>query len=407
MGEHCWPTIDSKSTLRVTDAVAQELIMETSSTNGGAPSSLLRREAVETVLRKVTQPVAFAGVLGMLVVAGVTVLAVLLRWAGCGGIVAMNEIVAMVFSVAVAATLPAATAQSVHLQIDLIGVFIGPRLRLWLDAAGSILLLLFILLLAREVQGHATRLFSEGRTTPTLGWPVGPFLLAIAILIWATAAVQTVLAGLELHRAVQSVEGETGKTHPIVWGLLVATLLALVGLVGSGLADLARLSDIVTASPSLSVGLGMILLWPLLLLPVPVSAVMGLMGLAGTALFLGWKPALSVLSSETIGFLTNPQIVALPLFLLMGSFAMVAGLPDDVYRLARAALGNLRGRLALATVGGCAGFGAVTGSSLATVATFGRISLPQMRAAGYSNTLSAGTVAAGSTLGALWLPTTM
>lgn len=378
--------------------------METASADSPAASSPPHRVAIESMLRKVTQPVAFAGVIGMLIVAGVTVVAVLLRWAGLGGIVAMNEVVAMLFSVAVAATLPAATAQSVHLRIDLIGVFIGPRLRRWLDAAGSILLLLFIFVLAREVQGHATRLFVEGRTTPILGWPVGPFLLAIAILVWATAAVQAVLAGLDLCRAMQATDNETGSTHPMVWALLSVTVVTVLGLTGTGLDNFDQLSDIVTATPAVWVGLGMILLWLLLLLLVPVSAVMGLMGLVGTALFLGWKPALSVLSSETVGFLTNPQVAALPLFLLMGSFAMVAGLSDDVYRLARSVLGNLRGGLALATVGGCAGFGAVTGSSLATVAAFGRISLPQMRLAGYSTALSAGTVAAGGTLGALIPP---
>jgi len=360
--------------------------------------------SIEAGLKKVTQPVAFAGVIGMLIIAGVTVVAVLLRWSGNGGIVAMNEIVAMVFSVAVAATLPAATAQSVHLRVDLIGAFIGPRLRRWLDAIGSLLLLLFVLLLAREVQGHAMRLFTEGRTTPILSWPVGPFLLAIAAFMWATAAVQAILAALEVHRALKPMEGETGRTSVPVWVLVAVTTLAVLALLGFILLDFGQLAGIVKASPSLWVGLGMILLWLMLLLLVPVSAVMGLMGLVGTALFLGWRPAFSVLSSETVGFLTNSQVAALPLFLLMGSFAMVAGLSDDVYRLARSVLGNLRGGLALATVGGCAGFGAVTGSSLATVATFGRISLPQMREAGYSSALSAGTVAAGGTLGALIPP---
>ena len=137
---------------------------------------------------------------------------------------------------------------------------------------------------------------------------------------------------------------------------------------------------------------------------MPVAALTGLMGLAGTALFLGWRPAWSELASETVGFLTNPQVAALPLFLLMGAFAMVAGLSDDVYALTRAVLGRLRGGLGLATVGGCAGFGAVTDSSLATVATFRRIALPQMRAAGYAPHLSSGTVAAGRTLGALIPP---
>jgi len=94
----------------------------------------------------------------------------------------------------------------------------------------------------------------------------------------------------------------------------------------------------------------------------------------------------------------------LPLFLLMGSFATVAGVSTDVYRLGQALLGSFRGGLALATIAGCAGLGTVTGSSLATVATFGRIALPEMRSRGYSPALAAGCVAAGGNLGALIPP---
>jgi len=361
-------------------------------------------DRIEALLRRIAQPVAFAGVMGMLVVAAVTVVAVLLRWSGMGGITAMNEIVAMLFSVAISATLPAATAQRVHLKIDLLGAWMGPRMRLWLQMAGSLLLLLFLFLLAREVQAYAGRMLVGGRTTPILGWSVGPFMFAVAALFWATVAVQAVLTALDMARALRSPGAASGRTHILIWLLLAATLAALAWLLWWGWSDFQGFSQVVTSAPTASVGLGFLLLWAALLLLFPVSAVMGIMGLVGTALFLGWRPTWSVLSSETTGFLTNPQVAALPLFLLMGSFAMVAGLSDDVYRLARAVLGRLRGGLALATIGGCAGFGAVTGSSLATVATFGRLSLPQMKAAGYAPTLSSGTVAAGGTLGALIPP---
>jgi C4-dicarboxylate transporter, DctM subunit len=72
--------------------------------------------------------------------------------------------------------------------------------------------------------------------------------------------------------------------------------------------------------------------------------------------------------------------------------------------LAHTLLAHRRGGLALATIGGCAGFGALTGSSLATVATIGRVALPEMNARGYSVSLSTGSVAAGGTLGALVPP---
>ena len=358
----------------------------------------------ESLARHLSRPVAFAGVLGMLAIAILTVFAVILRAVGLGGISAMNEIVAMLFAVAVAATIPSATAQRGHLKIDLLLPLLGPRTRLWLEVLGAFTMLLFLCLLAREVQAYGGRMIRSGRSTPILGWPVGPFMMAVSVLIWVAAAAQAVIALVDLIRAVRGQAEQTGRTHPAAWCLLVTTIAILLVLGWWGWTDFRGLSQTVTATPALSVGLLFLLLWLVMLLQIPVSAVMGLMGLAGTAMFMSWRAAWSVMSSETMGFLTNPQVAALPLFLLMGSFALVAGLSDDVYRLARAVLGRMRGGLALATIGGCAGFGAVTGSSLATVATFGRISLPQMQAAGYSPTLSSGTVAAGGTLGALIPP---
>lgn len=358
----------------------------------------------ETAVRAVARPVAVAGVLGMLGIAVLMVIGILLRWAGYGGVPAMNEIVSMMFAVAVAATFPAATAQRAHLKIDLLGVLIGPSLRRWLDVVGSAVLLIFLALLAREVQNYGLRLIASGRTTPILGWSTGHFMLAVCALIWMSAAVQLSMMLADLGRALAPSGQTAGRTHPAVWVLLAVTLVAFIWVATMLWVDFRGVSRIVTSAPMTSVGIIFIFLWLAMLLLVPVSAVMGLIGLVGSALFLNWRASWSVFSSETMGFLTNPQIAALPLFLLMGSFALMAGLSDDVYRLAKAVVGRMRGGLALATIGGCAGFGAVTGSSLATVATFGRISLPQMMAAGYSPYLATGTVAAGGTLGALIPP---
>jgi tripartite ATP-independent transporter DctM subunit len=147
-----------------------------------------------------------------------------------------------------------------------------------------------------------------------------------------------------------------------------------------------------------------VLLWLLLLLYVPLAVVMGMLGLFTAIVFIGLDPALTVLGNESVQFLTNYQVAVLPMFLMMGSFAVAAGMSGDIYELAHKLLGHRRGGLALATIGGCAGFGALTGSSLATVATIGRVALPEMAARGYSIPLAAGSVAAGGTLGALIPP---
>jgi tripartite ATP-independent transporter DctM subunit len=88
----------------------------------------------------------------------------------------------------------------------------------------------------------------------------------------------------------------------------------------------------------------------------------------------------------------------------MGSFAAAAGLSADIYRLAYALIGHRPGGLVLATIGGCAGFGAVCGSSVATAATFARIALPEMLKRKYEPGLAAGSIAAGGTLGILIPP---
>jgi tripartite ATP-independent transporter DctM subunit len=110
------------------------------------------------------------------------------------------------------------------------------------------------------------------------------------------------------------------------------------------------------------------------------------------------------MTGEAIAFLLNPQIATLPLFLIMGAFAVVAGISTDLFRLGNALLGGFRGGLAYATIAACAGFGAVSGNSIVTSATFGRMALPEMKRLGYDPKLSTGTVAAGGTLGALVPP---
>ena len=154
----------------------------------------------------------------------------------------------------------------------------------------------------------------------------------------------------------------------------------------------------------LVVTIAFIVMWLLMLAQVPLAAVMGLTGIVGSALFTGFAPAVSAFATEATTFLMNSQVATLPLFLMMGSFAAVSGMSDDMYRLGHVLLSRYRGGLALATIGGCAGFGALTGSSLATAATIGRVAIPEMRARGYSPALATGCCAAGGTLGPIVPP---
>ena len=139
-------------------------------------------------------------------------------------------------------------------------------------------------------------------------------------------------------------------------------------------------------------------MFALIFLHVPIGIAMGVSGVIGFCVLAGFKPALTLLAGETASMFSSLDLAAIPLFLMMGAFATVAGLSEDLYRIFNAFLGHRRGGLAIATIGSCAGFGAVCGSSIATAATFCKIALPQMLKRGYAPGFAAGSVAAGGTI---------
>jgi len=150
--------------------------------------------------------------------------------------------------------------------------------------------------------------------------------------------------------------------------------------------------------------LGIAALFLLMLLQIPIGFAMIIVGVVGFALQGGWGPALALLVNEPTGVLSSADLATVPLFLLMGTFASVAGFSTDIYNAAAAFLGHRRGGLAYATIGGSAAFGVVCGSSTATAATFARAALPEMLKRGYSQSFATGTIAAGGTLKSLIPP---
>ena len=142
----------------------------------------------------------------------------------------------------------------------------------------------------------------------------------------------------------------------------------------------------------------------IIMLRVPVGLAMLVMGGIGYTMISGIEPLLNTLKSSSYERFSSYTLSVVPLFLLMGQFATKAGLNRALFDATRAWVGHMRGGLAIATVGGCAAFGAICGSSLATAATMSQVALPEMRRYGYSDSLATGTLAAGGTLGILIPP---
>ena len=99
--------------------------------------------------------------------------------------------------------------------------------------------------------------------------------------------------------------------------------------------------------------LGVLFMFLLILLQVPIGIAMAVTGVVGYGLLSGFGPAITIIATETSSTISNPDLAVIPLFLLMGNFASVAGLSGDIYKLAYAFLGHRRGGLALSTVAGC------------------------------------------------------
>lgn len=149
---------------------------------------------------------------------------------------------------------------------------------------------------------------------------------------------------------------------------------------------------------------GFAVLLGLMAIRVPIAVAMLATGIAGYGLMNGWLPLIAYLKTNSYYQFSTYSLSVIPLFVLMGEFATQAGMSRALYRAAAAFLGHLRGGLAMASIGGCAAFGAICGSSLATAATMGQVALPEMRRYGYSGGLATGSLAAGGTLGILIPP---
>ncbi len=150
------------------------------------------------------------------------------------------------------------------------------------------------------------------------------------------------------------------------------------------------------------IGIGALVI--LLFARMPIGYVMALVGFIGFSYLTNLDAGLGILRVVFYGTFADYDLSVIPLFILMGSFCFFAGLSKDLYDAAHCWIGQLRGGLAMATVAACAGFAAVSGSTLATAATMGTVALPEMKRYRYDDRLATGCIAAGGTIGILIPP---
>lgn len=150
--------------------------------------------------------------------------------------------------------------------------------------------------------------------------------------------------------------------------------------------------------------IALVALLVILLLGIPIGASLALVGMVGLALLI--SPEAALIKTGVIAFdtVSRYELGVLPLFMLMAQICFAAGASGDFFGLASRLAGHHRGGLAVASIAGCAGFGTISGSSLATASTMSAVALPEMRRRGYNPGFAAASLAAGGTLGSLIPP---
>ncbi len=157
-----------------------------------------------------------------------------------------------------------------------------------------------------------------------------------------------------------------------------------------------------------SIGIiGILLLFVLLALRMQIGFSMAVVGFLGFAVLGSLHASFSILGMEPFKTGTSYGLTVIPLFILMGQFANHSGMGFEIYQTVYRWIGFLPGGLSMATIGACAGFAAISGSSLATAATMGMVALPEMKRFKYEDSLATGCIAAGGTLGILIPPSTV
>jgi C4-dicarboxylate transporter, DctM subunit len=155
----------------------------------------------------------------------------------------------------------------------------------------------------------------------------------------------------------------------------------------------------------LTIGIiGIIALVVLLYSKMPVGFAMAFLGFIGFGYVVNFDAASSLLARDVWDVFSSYNLTVIPLFVFMGQIAFHAGISRRLYDSAYVLLGHRRGGLAMTTVGACAGFSAICGSTNATAATMATVALPEMKRYGYDMGLATGTVAAAGSLGILIPP---
>jgi len=304
------------------------------------------------------------------------------------------EIIEFLMAIAVFSAMAYTAVKKGHIAVDLVTSRFTLRAQAAIESIVSLIAVVLCSLMSWQtaVWGETQR--RVGTATMMTDVPFYPF-------IWVAAFGIGLLSLVFLVNLVKSLTQALGGSRWQVWlglfsGLILLLLISAYAVWGKAFPwEISRVT----------VGIiGIVALILLIFAGLPIAFSMALVGFLGFSYLVSYSAGLGIMGTAPYTFSASHGLSVVPLFILMGVFAFHAGLTRELYDTAYRWLGHLPGGLAMATIGGCAGFSAICGSTAATAATMGVVALPEMKRHNYDPSLATACVAAGGSMGILIPP---
>jgi tripartite ATP-independent transporter DctM subunit len=281
-----------------------------------------------------------------------------------------------------------------HVSVSVFTDKLSPKGQAYVETINSLICLVLSALVTWQLVLFGNLMLSGGMTTSVLRLPVYPVVYAVAFGF-------AVLSLVYLYEAFEN--GSKVYQASKTGGLLILTAAVIV--IFSIFAVLAIYGiSLIQITPITAGVIGILLLVAMVFTNIPIGFVMAIIGFVGMSFVAGIHPGLASIGSSPYSTISAYSFSVIPMFVLMGSFCFFSGLSRDLYYAVYKWIGHLPGGLAMATVGACAGFAAISGSSVATVATLGTVAFPEMKKYNYDSKLATGCIAVGGGLGVLIPP---
>lgn len=274
-----------------------------------------------------------------------------------------------------------------HISVDFITSRLPEPIQNMLSTATSLITSLFLMLLAWQSLTFSFIHFDNGTATHDLRIP-------IFWVLWIVSAGFCLFSLSIFVEFLKSARDTILRGHRVSAGIAMVLSVILVIIPFTGI------------EMDLTFGkyLGVIALLIFLFSGMLIGAALAFLGFFGMSMLFSSDAGIGLL--RTVPYTTSASyaMCVIPFFILMGELCFQSGLSEKLYNAAYKWVGRFRGGLSMATVLACGAFSAVSGSSLATAATMGAVSLPEMKRYKYADTLATGSIAAGGTIGILIPP---